>query len=94
MSDLHRLVQLAKLAESGQHEVRSLIEDRVEFWKSSAEGNGPICCFFTRQKKDVGAKDQTGYVSLSNYVMAKCDDEIVVIGCSRGCVPFSNRIQE
>lgn len=60
MSDLYQLLKKAK----GGHAQLDLIEDRIAFWQNQAKSQGPICCFFTRQKGNVGAEDQQGYVDV------------------------------
>lgn len=81
MSDLYQMVKLAK---SGDIERTELIRERVEALER--QRRGPICCFFTSQKKDV-LNDK--HLDLSDFMMPECSDDEVVIGCSRGCVPLS-----
>ena len=92
MSDLNKLVQAAEIEKVNPNQ-RPLIEDRVNFWRNTAEGFGPICCFFTRPKYMVGAYDHEGHIDLARFVMAECENEVQVIGCSRGCVPLFERGQ-
>ena len=81
MSDLYQMIKLAKSGDTGRTE---LIRERVEALER--QRRGPICCFFTREKKDVCNEN---YLDLSDFIMPECSDDMVVIGCSRGCVPLS-----
>ncbi|MBI2548111.1 hypothetical protein HYW21_02055 [Candidatus Woesearchaeota archaeon] len=82
------MIRLVGSTENPVAEVIEMMRTQIEAWER--QGIGPICCFFARQRRYVGADDQKGYVDLSDYLLPNCPDEEIVIGCSRGCVSLSN----